>query len=144
MSGDATLRHQVREELVHIAGPVLTISCEADLQALTTLIRAIGSNTLLASKLGCGIGAMQIQVMPGDFEGCGCHEKPLAINGSVSAKPSRSNMKPALGGIVTLARVQAANLPIGSEILLDQEAVITPQARDWFRQNKIQVQRSET
>jgi len=46
--------------------------------------------------------------------------------------------------LITLSRIQAANLPKGSEILLDQDAVITPQVRDWLRQNKIQIQRSES
>jgi len=52
-------------------------------------------------------------------------------------------MRSALGGLVTLARIQAANIPKGSIILLDQDAIVTPQVRDWMRQNKVQAQRSE-
>ena len=73
MSEADALRRQVREEILRTAGPVLTIRCEADLQALNKLIRELGSNPLVATQLGAGVGGMQIQVMPGDYDGCGCH-----------------------------------------------------------------------
>lgn len=144
MSEADTLRRQVREEILRTAGPVLTIRCEADLQALNKLIRELGSNPLVAAQLGAGVGGMQIQVMPGDYDGCGCHTEPSKSVASRENPAYRASMAPALGGLITLSRIQAANLPKGSEILLDQDAVITPQVRDWLRQNKIQIQRSES
>ena len=144
MSEAEILRRQVREEILRTAGPVLTIRGEADLQALNKLIRELGSNPLVTSQLGAGIGSLQIQVMPGDYEGCGCHTESSASVAPQKNPADRAPMAPALGGLITLSRIQAANLPKGSEILLDQEAVITPQVRDWLRQNKIQIQRSES
>lgn len=146
MSGMDSLRAQVRDELQRAyppapPQPVLTVRSEADLQALVKLIREMGSNPLLADQLQSGVGRLAVQVEHGQFDGCACH-----ANDDACATPSASApmvMRPALGGLVTLARIQAANIPKGSIVLLDQDAIVTPQVKDWMRQNKVQAQRSQ-
>ena len=150
MSASDNLRQQVRDEL-QLAGaaaaPVLTVGSEADLQALVKLIREMGSNPLLAGQLKGGVGRVSIQVAHGNFDGCACDSEHSAAPGAGAAAPAANtgakSMRSALGGLVTLARIQAANIPKGSVILLDQDAIVTPQVRDWMRQNKVQAQRSE-
>ena len=150
MSANDNLRQQVRDELQlasAAAAPVLTVCSEADLQALVKLIREMGSNPLLADQLQGGVGRVLVQVVHGNFDGCACDSDHGAARGASAAKPVADagvkTMHSALGGLVTLARIQAANIPKGSVILLDEDAIVTPQVRDWMRQNKVQAQRSE-
>jgi hypothetical protein len=150
MSASDNLRQQVRDELQLAsvaAAPVLTVCSEADLQALVKLIREMGSNPLLADQLQGGVGRVLVQVVHGNFDGCACDSDHGAARGAIAAKPVADagvkTMHSALGGLVTLARIQAANIPKGSVILLDEDAIVTPQVRDWMRQNKVQAQRSE-
>lgn len=146
-------REQVREEVRQALRPegqaglgLLKVSGEADLQALVKLIREMASNPLLAEQLQQGRGVLQVQVLAGQYEGCVCpgvlgHAESPAPSGVVKAK---ARMLPALGGLVTLTRLQAANLEGHSVVVLGQDAVLTPSAKDWLRQNKVQVQRGET
>ena len=150
MSANDNLRQQVRDELQMAsaaAAPILTVACEADLQALVKLIREIGTNPLLVDQLKGGVGRVSIQVRHGSFDGCACDSEHSSVSTQGSAKSvvstSAKSMRSALGGLVTLARIQAANIPKGSIILLDQDAIVTTQVRDWMRQNKVQAQRSE-
>lgn len=154
MSDLQSLRDQVRAELKLAAqaeGPVLTVQSEADIAALVKLIREVGSNPLLAGQLGRvdSVGAMRIRVLHGNYDGCGC--RAGADDQATPHEPARSQaaakpqaLSPALAGVITLARIQAAKIPKDSTILLDIDAVLTPQVRDWLRQNKVQVQRSES
>ena len=150
MSAQESLRDQVRAELKlaeQAAGPVLTIQSEADIEALVKLIREIGSNPLLADQLAHGVGAMRVRVLHGNYGGCACQSGGHALGDTPPAQATSTKSRalvPALGGVITLARIQAAKIPKDSSILLDIDAVLTPQVRDWLRQNKVQVQRSES
>ena len=146
MSDQQSLRDQVRAELKLAAqaeGPLLTVQSEADIAALVKLIREVGSNPLLADQLGHGVGSMRVRVLHGNYDGCACHSGSEDHAEHQSSPKSRA-LAPALGGVITLARIQAAKIPKDSTILLDIDAVLTPQVRDWLRQNKVQVQRSES
>ena len=146
-------REQVKQEVAqalaqreHAGMGMLTISGEADLQALVKLIREMGSNPLLAEAMSQGKGHLHLQVKAGAFEGCACQSAGgghHAEQPGSTAVTATASMAPALGGLVTLKRLQAGNLEGRSLMLLDQDAVLTPTAKDWLRQNKIQVQRGE-
>ena len=142
----ASLREQVRHELAmaeQASAPVLTIRSESDIQALAKLIREMGSNPLLKDQLAQGLGQLRLQVMHGSYDGCLCESHTQSSPKAGAGPAAAPAMAPAFGGVITLARLQAAKIPKESTILLDVDAVMTPQVRDWLRQNKVQVQRSE-
>lgn len=142
ISGD-DVKQEVRQALAQTPPSglgLLQLRSEEDLQALIKLIRELGSNPLLAQHLADGRGFLQLQILPGVYEGCACHGHAA----SPGTAPVEAAMVPALGGLVTQSRLQAANLEGQGRVILDQDAVLTPSAKDWLRQNKVQVQRSGT
>jgi len=135
----------VRDELrtalaARPAGPQLVIRGEADVQALVKLVREMGSNPLLAGRLQQGLGRLQLRIEPGAYGRCGCpHERAPAASADA---PQAAEAAPPLQGVITLARLQRAAAQQPPRLAAD--AVLTPQARDWVRQCKLDVQRSPT